>query len=697
MSFSKLPKNGKQGYHQKSTSFTSNQRPRLLPSKSVGQLNLESGNLQPTVLIIQNDLLCNPCTAINSFISHDIKYQVVYAFHENAFKLLHPSLFEAMIILGGRAGVYEEPKWLKEEMKFIVNALKLNIPILGICLGCQLLAQCIGGNVYAGKKGVEIGYHKWKFIKDKDQKNIDDPKPLAMIVVQDESGNKTFTKWLKPKRRAVRSSSMDYIGDNHKIDFSSAPMKQRSKRNLNDDDPGSGDAKSEESDVDFNEDLDDLDDEWGYDLDDDDENNSVDPIVKLLQPKGYDNYIILFHGDTFSLPKQCKVSKQPVTLLATTNTYNTLFRVGKYSYGFQGHPELTYDMLRVWCKCWGDEFLNRWNGDIDKDVIKYAQKHQDVIKLVGKSIFDIWCEDVVLNTNKDQLINNLAIDLFDHDIGTDDEEDIVDTVSSPKSGKRSPRKKQIGFSPKASRANRSNSRGKQSVTSYDDDVVPYKIHARPKDDITEDEEEEYGAYKNGNNNDNEVVQSEANGDTPMSPDAISEAVGLINKAYESIKEQKENMDQRVLQKVNSVTPEIVQKGVAKVNENMPSASDTIGFIKQQKDNTKQVAKTMAKGAFSAVSYMAGSAFKAIVDTSAQNDKREDVKVDEGEGDKSDVCVEVLKDWGLTQYQHILIEDKGYDDISDWEDLEFEDLQKMGFKDGHAKRFVSKSKKYFQQK
>ena len=78
--------------------------------------------------------------------------------------------------------------------------------------------------------------------------------------------------------------------------------------------------------------------------------------------------------------------------------------------GFQGHPELTYEMLSVWCKCWGDEWLSKWDGDLEKDVIDYARKHKDKIKLTGRAIFDIWCKEVVLVKRKQKFLQSLSIE-----------------------------------------------------------------------------------------------------------------------------------------------------------------------------------------------------------------------------------------------------------------------------------------------
>lgn len=67
---------------------------------------------------------------------------------------------DGLIVLGGPMGVYEEDiyPFIKDEIMLIKDALKNNIPMLGICLGAQLLAKAAGANVYKGKKK-EIGWY----------------------------------------------------------------------------------------------------------------------------------------------------------------------------------------------------------------------------------------------------------------------------------------------------------------------------------------------------------------------------------------------------------------------------------------------------------------------------------------------------------------------------------------------------------
>lgn len=67
--------------------------------------------------------------------------------------------YNGLIILGGHMGVYEADKYrhIKVEMQLIEEALKKEIPILGICLGAQLLAHVLGAEVKQSAQK-EIGW-----------------------------------------------------------------------------------------------------------------------------------------------------------------------------------------------------------------------------------------------------------------------------------------------------------------------------------------------------------------------------------------------------------------------------------------------------------------------------------------------------------------------------------------------------------
>ncbi len=66
--------------------------------------------------------------------------------------------YAAIVILGGPMAVYDNLPYLQQEQDLIKDAIKNNTPVLGVCLGSQLIAQAAGGLVYRGKKK-EIGWH----------------------------------------------------------------------------------------------------------------------------------------------------------------------------------------------------------------------------------------------------------------------------------------------------------------------------------------------------------------------------------------------------------------------------------------------------------------------------------------------------------------------------------------------------------
>jgi GMP synthase-like glutamine amidotransferase len=69
--------------------------------------------------------------------------------------------FSAIILLGGPMSVYEGIPYLIKEQSLIRDAFRRNIPILGVCLGSQLIAGALGGTVYKGAKK-EIGWYDVK-------------------------------------------------------------------------------------------------------------------------------------------------------------------------------------------------------------------------------------------------------------------------------------------------------------------------------------------------------------------------------------------------------------------------------------------------------------------------------------------------------------------------------------------------------
>ncbi len=112
--------------------------------------------------------------------------------------------FDAIFVLGGPMSVNDDYDYLRQEKQLILNSIKLGIPVLGICLGSQLIANSCGGKVYPGSKK-EIG---WSYVDITEEgkntlfKNIYDKK----IQVFQWHGD-TF---LLPENASILSSSSLY-------------------------------------------------------------------------------------------------------------------------------------------------------------------------------------------------------------------------------------------------------------------------------------------------------------------------------------------------------------------------------------------------------------------------------------------------------------------------------------------------------
>jgi GMP synthase (glutamine-hydrolysing) len=71
-----------------------------------------------------------------------------------------PDLTEVcgVIVLGGEAGSYQEDRYpfLIDEKKLLREAVDRSVPVLGICLGAQLLADALGGKAFKADRP-EVG------------------------------------------------------------------------------------------------------------------------------------------------------------------------------------------------------------------------------------------------------------------------------------------------------------------------------------------------------------------------------------------------------------------------------------------------------------------------------------------------------------------------------------------------------------
>jgi GMP synthase-like glutamine amidotransferase len=98
---------------------------------------------------------------------YNMGYQIHYLDTPKGQLLEEPlENYSLVLVLGGYMGAYEDDKYpfLNYEFKIMEYALKANIPLIGICLGSQMLARVLGSNVYKGHIK-EIGFFEVKKAK----------------------------------------------------------------------------------------------------------------------------------------------------------------------------------------------------------------------------------------------------------------------------------------------------------------------------------------------------------------------------------------------------------------------------------------------------------------------------------------------------------------------------------------------------
>jgi len=110
------------------------------------------------VLIIKNIITEGPGT-IEVFLKEEhIPFRIV----DLGSGVAPPPLegFNSLVVMGGPMGVYELERYphLVIESRIIREAINRDMRVLGICLGSQMIAHCLGAEVYPGTEK-EIGWY----------------------------------------------------------------------------------------------------------------------------------------------------------------------------------------------------------------------------------------------------------------------------------------------------------------------------------------------------------------------------------------------------------------------------------------------------------------------------------------------------------------------------------------------------------
>ena len=108
---------------------------------------------------------CEPPGYLGTLLeTHGCPYEVV-CLHEGVDVPLDLDGVAGLVFMGGPGNVNDPPGWMAQELVLVREAADRGIPLLGICLGAQLISRALGGFITSGAT-LEVGWHPVEQLAD---------------------------------------------------------------------------------------------------------------------------------------------------------------------------------------------------------------------------------------------------------------------------------------------------------------------------------------------------------------------------------------------------------------------------------------------------------------------------------------------------------------------------------------------------
>jgi GMP synthase (glutamine-hydrolysing) len=117
--------------------------------------------MENKALLISHDFAERGDERVSAFLSSK-NFELIWACPSEGSAIPPGAEPDVLVVFGGKYGVPDKHRFtfLKDEMRLIGRSLKREIPVLGICLGAQLIAHELGAEVGPHRQGKhEYGYY----------------------------------------------------------------------------------------------------------------------------------------------------------------------------------------------------------------------------------------------------------------------------------------------------------------------------------------------------------------------------------------------------------------------------------------------------------------------------------------------------------------------------------------------------------
>jgi len=147
--------------------------------------------VKPKALILQNAEGEGPGIFEECLKERGWKWKIIYLYLEEKVPI-DWSTSSLLVVMGGPMNVYEEDTYpfLKEETQIIRAALDNDLPVMGFCLGAQLMAKALGARVVKGHTK-EIGWYPVQLTKQgqRDPLLSSFPKQVTVFQLHEDTFN----------------------------------------------------------------------------------------------------------------------------------------------------------------------------------------------------------------------------------------------------------------------------------------------------------------------------------------------------------------------------------------------------------------------------------------------------------------------------------------------------------------------------